>query len=61
VLSIPEDEELIAALERRSAGKDVRSLVALHDRKRGIWEVVMRVRGKAEMRRRNAAASRPVR
>jgi acetoin utilization protein AcuB len=47
VLSIPEGEDLIEALERRSAGMDVRSLVTFRDPKRGIWDVVMRVRGKA--------------
>jgi len=47
VLSVPEGEDLIDALERRSTGMDVRSLVTFRDAKRGMWDVVMRVRGKA--------------
>lgn len=60
VLSVPEGDDLIAALERRSAGMDVRSLVTFRDAKRGMWDVVMRVRGKAASRgwRRKARPSR---
>jgi acetoin utilization protein AcuB len=47
VLAVPEEEDLIETLGRRSVGRDVRSLVTFHDAKRGIWDVVMRVRGKA--------------
>jgi acetoin utilization protein AcuB len=46
VLSVPDGDDLIAALERRSAGMDVRSLVTFRDAKRGMWDIVMRVRGK---------------
>jgi acetoin utilization protein AcuB len=47
VLSVPDGDDLIAALERRSVGMDVRSLVTFRDARRGMWDVVMRVRGKA--------------
>ncbi len=61
VLSIPEGDDLIAALGRRSAGKDVRSLVTFRDPSSGMWDVVMRVRGKAASGggRRKARPSRP--
>jgi acetoin utilization protein AcuB len=50
VLSIPDGDDLIAALQQRSVGREVRSLVTFHDAKRGIWEVVMRVRGRTAAR-----------
>lgn len=49
-LSIPDEEDLLATLQRRSVGREVKSLVTFHDAGRGIWEVVMRVRGKAAAR-----------
>jgi acetoin utilization protein AcuB len=60
VLSIPEDDDLLATLAERSAGRDVRSLVTFRDPDRGIWDVVMRVRGKVASgrERRKARPSR---
>jgi len=46
-LSIPDTSDLLEGIRGRLAGLAVRSLVTIHDPKRNVWDVVMRVRGRA--------------
>lgn len=47
VQSIRDDADLLQTIRGRLNGLAVRSLVTVHDPKRKMWDVVMRVRGRA--------------
>lgn len=47
-LSVPDKSDLLEGIRGRLAGLAVRSLVTMHDSKRNVWDVVMRVRGRAQ-------------
>ena len=47
-LSVPDKSDLLEGIRGRLAGLAVRSLVTIHDPKRNVWDVVMRVRGRAQ-------------
>jgi predicted transcriptional regulator len=44
--TLKEDDDLLATIAKRTAGMAVRSLVTVHDAKRGAWHVTIRVRGR---------------
>lgn len=46
-LSVPDKSDLLEGIRGRLAGLAVRSLVTIHDPKRNVWDVMMRVRGRA--------------
>ena len=46
VMTVRDDADLIGTVENRLNGLAVRSLVTVHDPKRNVWDVVMRVRGR---------------
>jgi acetoin utilization protein AcuB len=48
VMQVDDDEDLIDQIRGRLKRMLVRSLVTVHDPKRGVWDVVMRVRGRTE-------------
>jgi acetoin utilization protein AcuB len=48
VQQVDDDEDLIEQIRGRLKKMLVRSLVTVHDPKRGVWDVVMRVRGRTE-------------
>jgi acetoin utilization protein AcuB len=50
VFSVPEGDDLLAALRRKLSGLVPRSLATLHDAEKGRWEVVMRVRGRVPLK-----------
>jgi acetoin utilization protein AcuB len=45
-LTVRDDADLLETVEGRLKGLAVRSLVTIHDPKRSVWDVVMRVRGR---------------
>ena len=45
-MTVRDDAELLPAIRGRLNGLAVRSLVTVHDPKRNVWDVVMRVRGR---------------
>jgi len=45
-MTIPDDANLLQEMRGRLNGLAVRSLVTVHDPKRNVWDVVMRVRGR---------------
>lgn len=48
VMTVGEDSELLDTVRKRLNGLAVRSLVTVHDSKRNVWDVVMRVRGRSK-------------
>jgi acetoin utilization protein AcuB len=46
VMSVDDDDDLLARIRRRLSGLAMRSLVTVHDPKHGRWDVVLRVRGR---------------
>lgn len=46
-LSVKDDADLLEAVRKRVNGLALRSLVTLRDERRGVWNVVLRVRGRA--------------
>ena len=46
ILTVPEDADLLQSIRSRLNDLTVRSLVTVHDPKRKVWDVVMRVRGR---------------
>lgn len=46
ILTVRDDADLPQAISSRLNGLAVRSLVTVHDPKRSVWDVVMRVRGR---------------
>jgi acetoin utilization protein AcuB len=57
VMTVRDDADLLETVESRLQGLAVRSLVTVHDPKRNVWDVMMRVRGRAAASK-NAAAVR---
>jgi len=49
VMSISDDHDVLDGIRDHLKGMAVRSLVTSHDAKRGVWNVVMRVRGRSKM------------
>jgi acetoin utilization protein AcuB len=49
VMSIKDDQDVLDTIRGRLKKMAVRSLVTSHDSKRGMWDVVMRVRGRSKM------------
>lgn len=47
VLSVDDKQDLLDAIRRRLNRVSVRSLVTVHDARRSVWDIVMRVRGRA--------------
>jgi acetoin utilization protein AcuB len=47
-LTVPDKSDLLEGIRGRLAGLAVRSLVTIHDPKRNVWDVMMRVRGRAQ-------------
>jgi acetoin utilization protein AcuB len=47
VMTVRDDADLLQNVRGRLNGLAVRSLVTVHDPKRSVWDVVMRVRGRA--------------
>jgi len=46
-MTVRDDADLLQKVQGRLNGLAVRSLVTVHDAKRNVWDVVMRVRGRA--------------
>ena len=46
VMTVRDDADLLETIEGRLKGLGVRSLVTVHDPKRNVWDVMMRVRGR---------------
>src|SRR5262245_8428335 len=46
VMSVEDDEDLLARIKKRLSGLAMRSLVTVHDPKHNRWDVVLRVRGR---------------
>ena len=46
-MTVRDDADLLQKVQGRLNGLAVRSLVTVHDPKRNVWDVVMRVRGRA--------------
>lgn len=46
-MTVKDDADLLKQIHGRLNGLAVRSLVTVHDPKRNVWDVVMRVRGRA--------------
>ncbi len=46
IMSVPDDQDLLEAIRAKTGSVAVRSLVTVHDAKRGQWDVVARVRGR---------------
>mgnify|MGYP003579550167 CR=1 FL=1 len=46
MMTVRDDADLLETVEGRLKGLAVRSLVTVHDPKRNVWDVVMRVRGR---------------
>jgi acetoin utilization protein AcuB len=46
ILSVHDEADLLQTIRGRLNGLAVRSLVTVHDPKRNVWDVVMRVRGR---------------
>ncbi len=46
MMTVRDDVDLLETVEGRLKGLAVRSLVTVHDPKRNVWDVVMRVRGR---------------
>jgi acetoin utilization protein AcuB len=57
VMTVRDDADLLDTVGGRLNGLSVRSLVTIHDPKRNVWDVVMRVRGRAAASK-NAAGLR---
>src|SRR5262245_26935525 len=57
VMTVRDDADLLETVEDRLKGLAVRSLVTIHSPKRNVWDVAMRVRGRAAAPK-NAAAVR---
>jgi len=51
VMTVPDGQDLLGAVRARLSGLAVRSLVTVHNRRRGAWDVVLRVRGRAAARK----------
>lgn len=49
-MTVRDDADLLQHLRGRLNGLTVRSLVTVHDPKRNVWDVVMRVRGRAAVK-----------
>ncbi|MBV8881636.1 MAG: CBS domain-containing protein [Planctomycetaceae bacterium] len=47
MMSVGDTEDLLEAVQGRLKNLTVRSLVTMHDPKRSVWDVVMRVRGRS--------------
>ena len=47
LMTVRDDADLLQNIRGRLNGLSVRSLVTVHDPSRNVWEVVMRVRGRA--------------
>jgi acetoin utilization protein AcuB len=47
-VTVPDTSDLLESIRGRLAGLAVRSLVTIHDPKRNVWDVVLRVRGRAQ-------------
>lgn len=47
LMTVPDKDDLLAAVHKRITGLSVRSLVTVHDTRHGCWNVVLRVRGRA--------------
>lgn len=50
VMSVDDDDDLLGRIRKRLSGLSMRSLVTVHDPKQGRWDVVLRVRGRANGR-----------
>lgn len=48
VMSVDDDSNLLETIRGRLNRMTIRSLVTVHDPKRSVWDVIMRVRGRAE-------------
>ena len=46
ILTVRDDADLLQTMRERLNGLAVRSLVTVHDPKRNVWDVMMRVRGR---------------
>jgi len=46
ILTVKDDADLLQTMRERLNGLAVRSLVTVHDPKRNVWDVAMRVRGR---------------
>lgn len=51
VFSIADGQDVLGVIRKRLNGLAMRSLVTLHDSKKGYWDVVLRVRGRTASRR----------
>jgi len=49
VMSFKDDQDVLETIRGRLRKMSVRSLVTAHDAKRGMWDVVLRVRGRSKM------------
>jgi len=61
VMTVRDDADLLENVEGRLKGLAVRSLVTIHDPKRNVWDVVMRVRGRAAAQKPVAESEQPQR
>ena len=50
MMTVRDDVDLLETVEGRLKGLAVRSLVTVHDPKRNVWDVVMRVRGRNKVK-----------
>jgi predicted transcriptional regulator len=50
VMTVKDDADLLGSVGRRLNGLAVRSLVTVHDPARGVWDVVLRARGRKAKR-----------
>lgn len=56
IMTVRDDADLLQSVRGRLNGLAVRSLVTVHDPKRNVWDVVMRVRGRSAAKASRAEA-----
>jgi acetoin utilization protein AcuB len=58
LMTVPDDQNLLAAIAKKVADRRLRSLVTFHDSANNRWEVMLRLSGDTEMRKAKTSLQR---